>query len=190
MLLIWTCLVGNLAGGTSEDVTANDGEVREQLAHFGVGEDEGEEGAEMLYGLLAVVLCLLLVDWDDLVRVLLCTADVNIAGVPDEVLEEFIGVLLLDDETRGVDDVTGILDQLLAIVGELPGVDRGVLENVCEGAVDLLVGGHAGLAEGLDDTVKAELAVDIGSLGLLVDGVDDGALGHDQSARHDQTGEM
>ena len=40
LLLIWTCLVGDLAGGTSEDVTANDGEVREQLADFGVGEDE------------------------------------------------------------------------------------------------------------------------------------------------------
>ncbi len=140
----------------------------------------------MLDSLLPVALRLLLVYGSDLLRILLRLIEIDVAGVPDEILEELVGVLLLDHETRGLDDIPGIIYQTLAVGRKLPGVDRGVLENVVEGAIDLLVRGHAGLGERFEDAVETELAVDVGSLSLLVDRFGDGTLDDRRSARQVQ----
>ena len=90
--------------------------------------------------------------------------------MPDEVLEEFVGVLLLDNQTGCLDDVTRVGDELLTVRGELVDVDWGVRADVLEGLVDLGVVRELAVSESLDDAVEAHLAVDIGGLGLLVCG--------------------
>lgn len=137
----------------------------------------------MLDGLLAVALCLLLVDGDDFIGILLRVIDADVASVPDEVLKELISVLLLNHEASGLNYVTRVLNETLSIVREFPGIDGGVSEDVGEEPVALLVAGYARLAEGLDDAVEAKLAVNVRSLSLLVNRVDDGHLEGQQSTR-------
>lgn len=43
-------LVGGLGGADGEEVAADEGEVGQEFTDFGVGEDEGEEGAKVLDG--------------------------------------------------------------------------------------------------------------------------------------------
>ena len=43
--------------------------------------------------------------------------------MPDKVLEELVGILLLDHQASSIDNVAGILDELLAIGRELVNVD-------------------------------------------------------------------
>ena len=126
---------------------------------------------------LAIILGLLLVDGEDIVGVLLRRVNIDVARVPDEALEELVRVLLLNHHSCSLDDVACILDELLAVWGERVDVDGGVGCDVAESLVDLGVGGHAALAEGLDNAIEADLAVDVGLLVGLDDGVDDGALG-------------
>jgi hypothetical protein len=82
---------------------------------------------------------------------------VGSAGVPNEALEELVGVLLFDKETAGLDDIADVIDELLARRREGIGVDGRVFFSVQECLVDLLVGRHATIAECLDDTVEAKL---------------------------------
>lgn len=72
-------------------------------------------------------------------------------------LEELVGVLLLNHQTRGLDDVADVLDELHALERELGLVDGRVAEDVAEGVMDLLVRGKATITEGLDDAVELEL---------------------------------
>lgn len=44
-------------------------------------------------------------------RVLLCFAKVHAVRIPHKVLEQFVGILLLNNETGSLDDVTTILDE-------------------------------------------------------------------------------
>lgn len=60
------------------------------------------------------------------------------------------------------------MNELLAFGREGVDADGRIVRDVAEGPVDLGVGGHAALAEGLDDSIEADLAVH------LV--VDDGGL--------------
>lgn len=96
--------------------------------------------------------------------------------MPDKVLEEFVCVFLLEDEASGLDDVAGVVDKALAVLGELCGVYGRVCEGVGEGTIALVVCGQAGLAECGDDAVEAEFAVDVGGLSGFVDGFDNGVL--------------
>ena len=90
------------------------------------------------------------------IRVLLRTGEVDRARVPEEVLEELVGVLLLDNLAGGFDDVAGILDEALTGGGELDNDHGGIVANVAEGFVYLGVVGVAAVAQGLDDAVEAE----------------------------------
>ena len=112
--------------------------------------------------------------------------------MPDKVLEELVGILLLDHQASSADNVAGVLDELLAIGRELVNVDGRVVEDIVESLVDLGVVGHATFAEGFDDAiqtnlrhcqqeygrsmVRTDLSVDVGLFVGLVDGIDDGAL--------------
>jgi hypothetical protein len=123
-----TVLVGadrarGLAGALGQEIAADEGEVAEELARLGVGGDEGEEGAEVLDGLVAVGAGLFGGDGGELGGVLLGAVDVDVAGVPDEVLEELVRVLLADHRLRRLDDVARVLDQLAAIGGQRGLVD-------------------------------------------------------------------
>lgn len=73
--------VGSLRGGISSDVTTENSDILHELAEFGVGEDELSESAEVLDGLLAILLHLLLrgrgVDVLDLVG----RGSLNLGGV-------------------------------------------------------------------------------------------------------------
>jgi hypothetical protein len=45
--------------------------------------------------------------------------DIHIPRMPDEILEQLVGVLLLHHQPRRLDDITGILDKFAAIRGKL-----------------------------------------------------------------------
>jgi hypothetical protein len=109
--------------------------------------------------LLPVIRSLLLINRQHLPRILLRLVKLDVAGMPDEVLEQLVRVFLLDHEAGRLDDVAGVLDELLAVGGELVEVDGGVGVYIVEGFVDLGVGGHAALAECFDDAVEADLRV-------------------------------
>lgn len=125
---------------------------------------------------LTIIPCLFLVDRQDLIRVLLCCIDIHVSCMPYEILEQLVGVLLCDHHPCGLHDIAGILDELLAVRRKGVDVNGGIVSDVAQGLVDLCVGRHATLAEGLDDAIEADLAVYVGVLLGLVDGVDDGAL--------------
>lgn len=170
-------LLRSLLRATREEVATEDAEVAHELAHLPVREDERNESAEVLHGRLAIILDLLTVDGKHFVRVLLCAIDVDIARVPDEVLEDLIGVLLLDELAESLEDVVGVVDKPLALGGKGVGVGEGVVGEVCEDSVDLVVGREAGLLDGGEDAVELELTVDIALELLAVDGLGDGACG-------------
>ena len=121
-ILAGACLLGNLLRTTRDEVAADDAKIAHKLANFGIGEDEGEKRAKMLNGLLTVRLDLAPIDGEDLVGVLLGLVETDVTGVPDEVLEDLIGVLLADEGTEGIDDVARVGDELLALRGERVGV--------------------------------------------------------------------
>lgn len=175
-LLVWTCEFCGLRRTSCEKVTTDDCKVGKKLASLRVRKNEGEQCTKVLYGcesgsiqsqskvdgvltLLAIGLHLVLLHRDDLVRILLRPAGINIAGVPQEILEQLVGVLLLDHLARGLDDITDILDELLAIWAEFADVDERVVADIGKGLVDLVVVGVAALTERLDDAVKAELDI-------------------------------
>jgi hypothetical protein len=72
----------------------------------------------VLDGLVAVGAGLFGGDGGELGGVLLGAVDVDVAGVPDEVLEELVRVLLADHRLRRLDDVARVLDQLAAVGGQ------------------------------------------------------------------------
>lgn len=52
-----------------------------------------------------------------------------------------------------------------------------MLEDIVQGAVDLFVRREAALTKGCYDGIETYLAIDVGILGLFINGVDDGAWG-------------
>jgi len=84
--------------------------------------------------------------------------DIHIPRMPDKILEQLVGVLLLHHQPRRLDDIAGILDKFAAIRGKLIDIHWGCILNISERLVDLFIIGHATLPEGLDHAVKTNLA--------------------------------
>ena len=79
-------------------------------------------------------------------------------------VEELVVVLLDDDLASGIDDVTGILDELPALWREGGNIDGRIMENVLEHSIDLPVRRHLGVSEGLDETHKLDLRREISEM--------------------------
>jgi len=125
--------------------------------------------------LVNILLRILLGDRDD--SVLSRSRWVSGVRGPDRVLEQLVGVLLLDDHSQGLEDISGVIDQDPALGGELVDRDGRVADGVLERLVDLLVVGHSAdvskclagatlggspIVEGLDDAPELHLSLDIG----------------------------
>lgn len=175
--LIGTNLVSHFGSATSEQIATNDRKVCEEFANLRVGGDERKQGAEVLQCLPSVFFDLLLVDGYDFRGVFLGGADINLASVPDEVLEKLVCILLLDDQLSSLNNITGILNEPLAFGREGMNVDWRMFQDIVKGIVDLLVGGHLRLAECMDDAIEAEFAVNVCGLRLFVDRIHDGVGG-------------
>ena len=78
--------------------------------------------------------------------------------MPQKVLKELVGVLLLYDLAGCLNDIADILDELLSIGGKSADFDEGVVANVGERFVDLFVVRVSTLAESLDYAVETELS--------------------------------
>ena len=65
----------------------------------------------------------------------------NVPGVPDEVLEELVAVLLVDDDASGLDDIFDVLNKFATVGAKLVLVDRRMTEDVFQRVVDLCVVG-------------------------------------------------
>lgn len=63
----------------------------------------------------------------------------HVSSVPDEVLEEFVAVLLAYDDASRLDDIFDILDKFAAFGAESVLVDRGIIEDIFQRVVDLIV---------------------------------------------------
>ena len=93
---------GSFCGAGSEEVAGDEGEVLDELAGLGIGDEELGEGSEMFYGLLSIALGVLLrrevgaVADTGLGLVLGGLPEAFIRGVPDELLENLVGVFVVD----------------------------------------------------------------------------------------------
>ena len=94
----------------------------------------------------------------------LCRRDRNsfafarrMAGMPDELLEELVRVLLFDHDAEGLDDFARVVDKFAAFRRELILVNGRVVFDVLEGLIDLLVGRKPAATEGLDYAKEAKL---------------------------------
>ena len=87
------------------------------------------------------------------------TLSVYFAGMPDEVLGEFISILPFHNKTSSLDDITQILNQFLPIGRQLVDVNRLRISQVRQRLVDLSVVRHATLAKGLDYAVQLNLHI-------------------------------
>lgn len=176
-ILVGARKLGGLCCATRKQVAADDAKVADQLAHLGIGKDEGCERAEVLRGLVGVGTRFVLVDRNDFIGVLLRARGIGVTRVPEEVLEELIRVLLARNEASGVEDFTYVLDKCLTRLGELVGGNGRMLESILKESIDLVVGRKTRFANGSGDAVEAKLAVDVSILPVTVDGVGDGAQG-------------
>jgi len=86
---------------------------------------------------------------------------VNTLGVPDEILEKLVGVLLIDHHTSSIDDVAGLLNESFAIWRELVEVDWRMFDDISQGLVNLRVGRDFPLAKSVNNAVEANLQVPI-----------------------------
>lgn len=77
--------------------------------------------------------------------------------MPDELLEKLVGVLFLDNEACGVNDVTGVIDELFSLWRELVDLDGGMVGDITQSLVDLKVGGKFSLAKSVNHAVEANL---------------------------------
>ena len=105
----------------------------------------------------SIVLGFRLVGREYLARILLRTSKVLVVGIPQEVLEDLIRILLLNHEAASLNDIAAILNEFLAVWRELSLIHDRVVENIFERSIDLLVGGKAPLSECLYGTVKVKL---------------------------------
>ena len=79
--------------------------------------------------------------WEDIFGIPFKPIGFNISSVPDEVLEEFVAVLVLHDDTSGLDDISNVLDEFLTFGTKPVLVDRGMIEDIIQRVVDLSVVG-------------------------------------------------
>lgn len=101
-LLVWTSGVGSLGGTVSEEVATDEANIGEEPAGLAVGEDEVKEGAKVGDGLVAIALGLVLVKRGGTLSCVLPLrlrlvergCEVGGAGVPEELLEEFVVVFV------------------------------------------------------------------------------------------------
>lgn len=173
-----TRLLRNRLSTAGEEIATDDTKVAEKLTRLSVSENEGKESTEVLNGLLAIGLGLLTLDWEDLVRVLFGLVETDVTRMPDKVLKDLVRVLLAHERTEGVEDVSGVLDELLALGREVVGVGlEGVVGEVSENAVDLVVGWETRLLHCGEGAIETEFAVDVCLELLAVDWLGDGAGG-------------
>ena len=74
--------------------------------------------------MLTILLNLFLVDWHKIVGILLRAIRVYTARMPQKVLKELVGVLLLYDLAGCLNDIADILDELLSIGGKSADFDE------------------------------------------------------------------
>jgi len=79
--------------------------------------------------------------WEDIFGIPFEFTGFNVSGVPDEVLEELVVVLLVHDDASGPDDILDIPNKFATFRAELVLVDRGMIEDIFQRVVDLSVVG-------------------------------------------------
>jgi len=95
-------LLSSLAGGGSKDITGDETKVVQELSSLGVGSEQGDEGSEVGSGLVGVGLVLSLAGGHELGLGLGTSRRVSLPGGPDEVLEKFTVVLLVDHHSGAI----------------------------------------------------------------------------------------
>ena len=84
---------------------------------------------------------------------------VDVSGIPDEVLEELVAVLILHNDASGLDDFVDILNELATFGTKLLLFNKGMVEDIVQHVVDLSVVGHPPITEGLNDAVESNLDI-------------------------------
>jgi hypothetical protein len=97
--------VQSLGSTTSKQVTTNDAKVGKELSSLRVGGEERQKCAKVLDGFLTVPFSIVLLNRDNF-AILLRASKVGALGVVNEVLEEFVGILLGDNETSLKGDIS------------------------------------------------------------------------------------
>lgn len=124
--------------------------------------------------LVNVLLGFLLGDWDN--TVLLGSRWVSSVRCPNGVLQQLVGVLLLNHHSESLEDISSVVNQDSTLGREFLNVNRGVFNGVGKSLVHLLVVWHSSeilvrlspwfradspIVESLDDTPKLHLSLHI-----------------------------
>ena len=170
--------VGHVGGGAREDIAAYDGEVGEYFTDFTVGRNKVCKRAKVARGckwyclsalkvsgrmtrltLTSIVLNFRLVGISrkDFARIFLRSTEILVVGIPHEVLKDLIRVFLLDHKAGSPNDIATIMNEFLAVWRKLGLIYDGVVEDIFECGIDLLIGGIAPLSECFYGTVEVEL---------------------------------
>lgn len=91
------------------------------------------------------------------VWIFLRVAKVHVVCVPQKILEQFVRILLLNNEAGSLDNIAAVLNKSTTLRGKLVVIYGRAFEDICEGSVDLLVGRITPLAESLYGTIESEL---------------------------------
>jgi len=83
--------------------------------------------------------------------------------MPNEILQQFVCILVLQDETGGVNDLTEILDELAALRRKLVDVERRVIPNIFKTCIKLPIGGKTTVPEGFNGAKKTDLRENVRS---------------------------
>jgi len=111
----------------------------------------------LAHTLAAIILGFRPVDGKYFIGILPYTAKINTVGVPHKALEQFVGILLLNNKAGSLDDVAAVLNELTTPRRELVFVYGRMGKDISKGSVELVVGRISPSAESLNDAIESEL---------------------------------
>lgn len=77
--------------------------------------------------------------------------------MPNKILQQFVCILVLQDETGSVNDLAEILDELATLGRKLVDVERRVIPNIFKISIELFVGGKTTTPEGFNGAEQTDL---------------------------------
>jgi hypothetical protein len=160
--LIWSSFSGSLLSSICSDVSTNDCNVREEFSDFRIGENELAKDAKVVYGLLALAPGLVLgCGWRGALHILNVCLRIELGGMPDEILDQFVVVLDLNKLVGILDNTTEAREEILAFLRELALIEGGMGDEILQSLVNLLVRGELAVTEPLDYSVESHFARDV-----------------------------
>jgi hypothetical protein len=115
------------------------------------------EDEETTHTLAAIIFDFRLVNGKDFIWTFPRATEVHTACIPQEVLEQFVWILLPNNDAGSLNDIATVLDKFTTLRRKLILIYGRLFEDISQGGVNLAVGRITPLAESLNDTIESEL---------------------------------